>query len=112
MDRNFGGIVWTDHALGRLADRGIKQGDAWATWKRPQRSRLGRRSGQIIYYRSWGNQQVEVVASKNQKGETVVLSVWSRPVYGKKNYWKLGGIFDSLLERALRFLLGWAKRGG
>ena len=33
MDRNFGGVVWTDHALRRLKQRGISQGDAWATWR-------------------------------------------------------------------------------
>ena len=31
MDRNFGGVIWTNHALDRLRERGIKQGDAWVT---------------------------------------------------------------------------------
>lgn len=109
MDRYFGGIVWTDHALGRLRQRGIKQGDAWAAWKRPQQSRLGRR-GQFIYYRTYGNQRIEVVAGKDKKGKTVVFSVWSRRVYGQRSYWKKGSTFDNLLERFLQFLLGWAKR--
>ena len=28
QDRNYGGVIWTNHALERLNKRGIKQGDA------------------------------------------------------------------------------------
>lgn len=111
MDRYFGGVVWTDHALERLKERGIKQGDAWATWERPEQSRLGVSRGQFIYYRTYGDQRIEVVAGKDAKDKTVILSVWSRQVHKQKSYWKLGETFDNLLERFLRFLLGWAKRG-
>lgn len=76
-DRNFGGVIWTDHALARLRERGIKQGDAWATWRRPQLSKKGK-SGSWIYWRNWGGIQIEVVAKENAGGKWVILSVWSR----------------------------------
>ena len=91
MDKNFGGIIWTNHALDRLRERGIKQGDAWVTFNRPQESRKGN-SGNWVYYRNWDGTQIEVVAKKNEKGEWLVLSVWSRTVYknkeGKTPFWK------------------------
>lgn len=63
--------------MDRMRERGIKQGDAWATWNRPEQSRKGD-SGNWVYYRNWGGTQIEVVAKKNERGEWIVLSVWSR----------------------------------
>ncbi len=84
MDRNFGGVIWTNHALSRLEERGIKQGDAWATWRNPEQSRYASAKGAWIYYRTYGNQKIEVVAKKNERGQWLILSVWSRTVYGVK----------------------------
>ena len=83
MDNHFGGVIWTNHALDRLRERGIKQGDAWATWNRPGHSRKGSVAGSWVYYRDWGGIQIEVVAKQNEKREWLILSVWSRPAkYG------------------------------
>lgn len=80
MDKNFGGVIWTNHALQKLRERGIKQGDAWSVWRRPEQSRKGK-DGSWVYYRTFGNERIEVVAKQNEKGEWIVLSVWSRPVF-------------------------------
>lgn len=94
MDRNFGGVIWTNHALQRLSERGIKQGDAWATWNRPEQSRPGSGSqqGAWVYYRTYGDERIEVVAKQNEKKEWIILSVWSKKVYvndnsPKKSFW-------------------------
>lgn len=84
MDNHFGGVIWTNHALDRLRERGIKQGDAWATWRNPQASKKGK-SGNFVYYRNWNGTQIEVVAKKNEKGEWIILSVWSDPVFIPKS---------------------------
>ncbi len=87
MDNHFGGVIWTNHALERLRTRGIKQGDAWATWNRPEQSRKGSGSllGAWVYYRTWGNQKIEVVAKQNEKKEWIIISVWSDTV-SQKDY--------------------------
>lgn len=79
MDKGFGGVVWTNHAIKRLTERGISQSDAWATWSRPDSSRYAASRGAWIYYRKFGNQTVEVVAKKDAAGRWIILSVWSRP---------------------------------
>lgn len=84
MDKNFGGVIWTNHALERLAKRGIKQGDAWATFRRPEKSKYAASKGAWIYYRTYADQRMEVVAKKNEKGEWLILSVWSKPVFEKR----------------------------
>lgn len=85
MDRNYGGVIWTNHALSRLSERGIKQGDAWAVWNRPEQSRYSNTKGAWIYYRTFGSERIEVVAKKNERSEWVILSVWSKNVYVGKN---------------------------
>ena len=82
MDKNYGGVIWTNHALSRLRERGISQGDAWATWRKPDQSRYAKSKGAWVYYRTYGDTKIEVVAKKNERGQWVVLSVWSSPVYG------------------------------
>jgi hypothetical protein len=103
MDNHFGNVIWTNHALERLRSRGIKQGDAWATWNRPDESRKGKAPGSWVYYRTWGSEKIEVVAKKNEKGEWLILSVWSKPVFGKatknshkRSFWRI--LFEFLVK--------------
>jgi hypothetical protein len=84
MDNKFGGVIWTNHALERMRQRGISQSDAWAPWSRPDQSRYAQARGAWIYYKTYGREKIEVVAKKNKKGEWIILSVWSRPVYGRE----------------------------
>jgi len=100
MDNHFGGVIWTNHALDRLRERGIKQGDAWATWRNPENSKKGSAPGSWVYYRNYGNTQIEVVARKNEKNEWLILSVWSRPVtQGTK---KTNSFFGDLIKKLFR----------
>jgi hypothetical protein len=110
MDRNFGGVIWTNHALQRLTERNISQGDAWATFNKPDQSRYAQTKSAWIYYKTYGNTKIEVVAARNEKKEWVILSVWSRPVYkttfpAKRH----NGILDNLLENILQSLFGKLK---
>ena len=77
MNRKYRGVIWTKHALDRLAERKIKQGDAWATFNRPDTSRYTKSKDAFVYERSWNDTTIEIVAKKNDKGEWVILSVWS-----------------------------------
>lgn len=107
MDRNFGGVIWTNHALKRLRERGIKQGDAWATFQRPEESRFAKVKGAWVYYRTWPStgsgqgEKIEVVAKPpaqrayGPEGKKwVILSVWSSRGYDvkmpavKESFWK------------------------
>lgn len=100
MNRNFGGVIWTNHALDRMRERGVKQGDAWATFNRPEQSRKGA-SDNWVYYRNWGGEQIEVVAKQNERKQWLILSVWSRPTHGKSqkapSFWSL--IFGKLFPK-------------
>jgi hypothetical protein len=98
MKRDYGGVIWTDHALQRMDERGIKQGDAWATFNRPHLSKKASTKGAYVYYKTFGDTKIEVVAKKNpstssvQGNKWVILSVWSKKVEGGK-----GRRMDSVL---------------
>ena len=81
MNKYFKGVIWTNHALQKLRERGITQSDAWATWRNPQQSRRAAIKGAWIYYKTFGNERIEIVAKQNEKKEWIILSVWSRPVF-------------------------------
>ncbi len=101
MDRNFGGVIWTKHALERLRKRKISQGDAWATFRRPDQSRYATAKGAWIYYKTYGNQKIEVVAKQNEKKEWIILSVWSRRVYGKQTK-KIEPLWNLIFKRIFK----------
>ncbi len=100
MDNSYGGVIWTNHALDRMSERRIKQGDAWATWKRPDSSRRSSSGDAWVYYKTYGDQRIEVLAKKNEKKEWIMLSVWSKKVTPEKKpqktSWKskIGKLFE------------------
>lgn len=85
MDNKYGGIIWTDHVLDRLKERGIKQSDAWVAWKNPDRSKFSRSKGVWVYEKNIGRRSVEIAAKKNDRAEWVVVSAWSKPSGAKKS---------------------------
>jgi hypothetical protein len=74
--RNYKGLLFTDHALSRMRERGVSQSDAWVAWRNPDQSRYAKSRGAWIYYKTFGNTKIEVVAKKNEKGEWIILSVF------------------------------------
>ena len=101
-DNKYGGVVWTNHALQRLKERGIPQGDAWAAWKRPDQSRYAATRGAWVYYKTWGTQRIEVVAKQDERKQWIIMSVWSRPTHEKKREGKK----TSLLKKIIKKLMG------
>ncbi len=101
MDNKYGGVIWTNHALARLRERNVKQGDAWATWNRPQSSQFDATKGVWVYKKVWGDTEIEIVAKQNDKKEWLILSVWSKSVYLKlqqKNTSFLSLFFNNLFK--------------
>lgn len=99
MDRNYGNVIWTDHALKRLQDRDIKQPDAFLTWRNPDKSKYAQSNSAWIYSKVLSGNEIEVVAKKNETGKWVILSAWSKPVYQKRIKKKKVSLFKNILSR-------------
>lgn len=106
MDRNFGGVIWTNHALTRMRERGIKQGDVWVTFRRPNQSRFAQSQGAWIYYRDFGEVRIEVVAKQNEKKEWLILSVWSKLLDKKNQPPKKQSFFYQFIKSILKQITG------
>lgn len=102
FDRKFGGVIWTNHSLARLKERNIKQGDAWATWRNPDQSRYAAAKGSFIYYKTYQNIRIEVVAKQNERKEWIILSVWSKPVNNTNQYKKVEPLWKLVFRRLFR----------
>lgn len=98
MNQKYGGVIWTNHAIDRLKERGIKQGEALAAFKHPQKSRYAATRGAWVYNRTSKQEKIEVVAKKNDQKEWVILSVWSRPDYVRQR--------EGLVRRIFRVIFG------
>ncbi len=77
--RNFGGAIWTNHALERLDQRGMTQKMAYEAFQFPEKSLTGKQPGTVEYQRKFGNSLVTVIAKQNEKKEWLILSVWIDP---------------------------------
>jgi len=82
--QSFKGVMFTKHAIERMCERGIKQGDAWATFRGSDSSRYSKKKGAYIYYKTYGNQKIEVIATKDKNNEWVIISVWPKKAPQKK----------------------------
>ena len=98
MKREYKGVIWTDHALERLRQRGISQSDAWYAFRRPDQSRYAKAKDAWIYYKQFEDQMIEVVAKK-EDSNWIVLSVWSKKIKNKKQNTNK----QPLLKRILSF---------
>lgn len=90
MDRNYGGLIWTNHALQRLSERGFPQKLAYSTFTSPAKTLPGRDTGSVEYQRWFGKSKVTVIAKKNDKKEWIILSCWiDPPLPGTEDHEKL-----------------------
>jgi CubicO group peptidase (beta-lactamase class C family) len=103
MQRDYGGIIWTNHAMARLGQRGLSQEKALKTFRLPEETRHGKNPGSFEYIRTVDGHKVTLVAKQTEKKEWLILSVWVDPPfpgsiddrrqkqeweYKKANWWK------------------------
>ena len=75
----YKGLIWTNHALDRLSDRRISQEWGWQTFRFPDSSHAGKKTGTTEFIKKYKDITVTVIARKNEKKEWIVLSCWVDP---------------------------------
>lgn len=82
MRRAYKNIVFTDHALRRLAERQLSQPHIWQVLNQPQKIKPGTRPGTKKYIKTVKDRRIHVVAQKqtlsSSPAEFRVISVWVR----------------------------------
>lgn len=80
-------LIWTNHALSRLSERGLTQEIAWQAFNNPDKTSKGK-NGSNEYKKKFNGSTVSVIAKKNEKGEWIILSCWMDPPLAHKKYQK------------------------
>ena len=76
---HYGGVIWTNHSLGRLKDRRFSQSLALKAFVHPDSKKDGKQSGTVEYVKKYQNSIITVIAKKNEKRQWVILSCWIDP---------------------------------
>lgn len=84
----FGGIIWTNHALDRLGQRGLSQDMALKAFNDADCKSAGKQSGSYEFQKKFGKSYVTVIAKQNESHEWIVLSCWIDPPYYGTRDWK------------------------
>jgi hypothetical protein len=77
--RNYGGLIWTNHALDRLEARKLPQDIAWSAFKYPDKVISGKVPGSREYQKHFRGSLITLIAKPGDRGESIVLSCWIDP---------------------------------
>jgi hypothetical protein len=83
MQTTYKSLIFTNHALQRMNERGISQKQAWATWNSPDSSKYSKTKHAYIYIKNLNHNKIQLVAKKNNHNQWVVISVWSEEPVSK-----------------------------
>ena len=75
----YRGIIFTNHALERMRDRGLPQEQAFDTFMNSDSYQNGKEPGTIEYVKAKDNYKTTIIAKQNEKNEWVVISAWVDP---------------------------------
>ena len=75
----YSDIIFTNHAIDRMKQRGLTYDHVRETVKNPDRSFGGKESGTTESIRQYGNSRVTIITKKNPQNEIIVLSAWIDP---------------------------------
>lgn len=82
-------VVFTNHSIERLKERGIKGEMVWSTVRLFDSKKNGKQKDTIEFTKKFGNRTVTSICMKNNLGEWVVLSAWmDPPLEGTNDYKK------------------------
>lgn len=94
QSNQFGGAIWTDHALDQLANRGLSKDLAIETFTHPDEQRKGKKKDTTEIIKKFGKATVTLIAVRGNKSEWIIISAWINPPLSgtkdelKTNQWK------------------------
>lgn len=78
QDNRYQNLIFTNHALGRLSERGFTKEMAYQTFSNSDKKTVGKNGG-TEFVKKFGAQTITVVSKQNEKYEWIVLSCWIDP---------------------------------
>ncbi len=82
-------VVFTNHAIERMKQRGIPGDLVWQAVRQPDRTSAGKEKYTTEFIKHHNERVITAVGKKNDLGEWVVLSAWIDPPFpGTRDYKK------------------------
>jgi len=78
FQREYGGVIWTNHAMERLSKRNIHQSDALKVMQKPDKTFPGKKENSIKFIRELNGRKIHLVGSLNEYKKWVVVTAWVR----------------------------------
>lgn len=94
LNKNYGSVIWTNHALERLEARRLPQDLAYKAFMHPDSYKKGKNQRTWEYTKIHDGHTITLVAKQNEKSQWIILSCWVDPPFagsidvGKKEMWK------------------------
>lgn len=90
----YGNLIWTNHAIKRMRERGLSQEAAWDAFRKPDTTEKVKNEA-TKFQKRFGAILVSIVAKQNEKREWVIISCWADPplpgspdAKKQEQYWK------------------------
>lgn len=77
-------LIYTNHILQRMKERGLSYDYVYWVWNRPDKRTDGKAEGSYKFFRKLKDEWLVVVAKKNELGEWILLTCWTKPMYPEK----------------------------
>ena len=99
---HYGNVIWTNHAIDRMRDRGLSQEQAWVAFRNPDSQSDNKNQDSKEFKKRFGDSLVTIIAKQNEKKEWIVISAWiDPPLPGSSDFKKrqeYKGYISDLLE--------------
>lgn len=76
---NYRNVIFTNHALERMRDRGLPQENAYEAFSHPDSSIDGKEKGTIECVKRQEHYKITVIAKQNERREWIIISAWVDP---------------------------------
>lgn len=77
MNNEYRSLIFTNHVLARMKERGINKEQIWETYTSPDAQDQVKDADRRV--KKFGNRSITIVFKYNEKNETVILSAWIDP---------------------------------
>lgn len=78
FEREYGGVIWTNHAIDRLRQRKVHQSDAMAVMRKPEKTFPGKKDNTVKFIRTINDRRIHLVAALDEHKKWVVLTAFVR----------------------------------
>lgn len=112
---NYGGYIWTNHALDRLYERRCPQDYALQAVLYPDEAFPGKRPGTSEYRKKIGAHTITLIVTTTENNEPLVISAWADPPFpgsadfSKKNryqQYRKAGFWGKMWMHVLKQVFG------